>query len=172
MREKLPRMHCISGEPTGSPRHLLRHSVSHTGNGEARGSASVLAIMGITDVLDLEETLLYASAYSAGDASLRRWLTSTIERLPSWRVSPSRTQAAISDGALPALQNDDECVSELPATFVAKPEKGVDTAIVTDMLSPAWQDAYDIAVLIRPRHDYRVHHPIRLCHEWPEIWCC
>jgi uncharacterized LabA/DUF88 family protein len=37
---------------------------------------------------------------------------------------------------------------------VSKPEKGVDAAIVTDMLSLAWQNAYDVAVLVSSDADF------------------
>jgi uncharacterized LabA/DUF88 family protein len=36
----------------------------------------------------------------------------------------------------------------------SSPEKGVDAALVTDLLSLAWQRAYDVAVLVSGDADY------------------
>ncbi len=117
-------------------------------------SASLLGTVGLTDPLDLEETLLYASVDPVDEARLRTWLTGTIERLPSWRVSirdrrpqPRRVHCRYCKTAIsscPTCQH----------VYVAKPEKGVDAAIVTDMLSLAWQNAYDVAVLVTSDADF------------------
>ncbi|MFL6127975.1 MAG: NYN domain-containing protein [Mycobacteriales bacterium] len=37
---------------------------------------------------------------------------------------------------------------------MGRPEKGVDAAIVTDLLSLAWQDAFDVAVLVSSDADF------------------
>ena len=37
---------------------------------------------------------------------------------------------------------------------MVSPEKGVDAALVTDLLSLAWQRAYDVAVLVSGDADY------------------
>jgi uncharacterized LabA/DUF88 family protein len=117
-------------------------------------AASLLGTVGLTDPLDLEETLLYASVDPVDDARLRTWLTGTIERFPSWRVSirdrrpqPRRVHCRhcrTTISACPTCQH----------AYVSKPEKGVDAAIVTDMLSLAWQNAYDVAVLVSSDADF------------------
>jgi hypothetical protein len=117
-------------------------------------TASVLGSVGIRDPLDLEETLLYASVDPVDETKLRSWLTTYIERLPSWRVKirerkpqPRRVHCRYCDSTFTACP-------ECHQIFVAKPEKGVDAAIVTDMLSLAWQNAYDIAVLVTSDVDF------------------
>lgn len=117
-------------------------------------TASVLGSVGLADPLDLEETLLYASVDPVDEAKLRGWLTTYVERLPSWRVTirerkpqPRRVHCRHCDSNFTACPNCRQ-------TFVAKPEKGVDAAIVTDILSLAWQDAYDIAVLVTSDADF------------------
>lgn len=119
-----------------------------------KASSSVLGTVGLTDPLDLEETLLYASVDPVGEAALRGWLTGTIERLPSWRVSirdrrpqPRRIHCRNCRSTTSACPN---CHQQ----YVAKPEKGVDAAIVTDMLSLAWQETYDVAVLVSSDADF------------------
>ena len=43
---------------------------------------------------------------------------------------------------------------ECQAPFIWAPEKGVDTAIVTDLLALASEDAYDVAVLLSSDADH------------------
>ncbi|WP_182875518.1 NYN domain-containing protein [Microbispora sp. H10670] len=116
--------------------------------------ASVLASVNLTDPLDLEETLLYASVDPVADAPLRKWLTGTIERLPSWSVSVRERR---SQPRQVHCRNCGTMTTACPScgqSYMAKPEKGVDAAIVTDMLSLAWQDAYDVAVPVTSDADF------------------
>jgi NYN domain len=117
-------------------------------------SASLLGTVGLAGSLDLEETLLYASVDPVGEARLRVWLTGTIERLPSWRVSirdrrPQPRQIHCRH-CRTAISSCPTCQQP----YVTKPEKGVDAAIVTDMLSLAWQNAYELAVLVSSDADF------------------
>ncbi|MFL6127976.1 MAG: hypothetical protein ACJ73E_02795 [Mycobacteriales bacterium] len=50
-------------------------------------AGGVLASVGLSEPLELEETLLYASVDPTADAKLRGWLETFINRLPSWRVT-------------------------------------------------------------------------------------
>jgi uncharacterized LabA/DUF88 family protein len=50
-------------------------------------------------------------------------------------------------------QETDKCAS-CGTGFKRAPEKGVDAAIVTDLLSLAWQGAYDMAVLVTSDADF------------------
>ncbi|MEX2230053.1 MAG: NYN domain-containing protein [Dehalococcoidia bacterium] len=45
-------------------------------------------------------------------------------------------------------------MARLQQPFSRTEEKGVDTAIVTDMIRLAWEDAYDIAVLVSSDRDF------------------
>lgn len=49
---------------------------------------------------------------------------------------------------------DNEACSECGAQFRWAPEKGVDTAIVTDLLSLASEDAFDVAILLSSDADH------------------
>lgn len=95
-------------------------------------TASVLGSVGLADPLDLEETLLYASVDPVDESKLRGWLTTYIERLPSWRVTirerkpqPRRVHCRHCNSTFAACPDCHQ-------TFAAKPEKGVDAAIVTE----------------------------------------
>lgn len=117
-------------------------------------TGKVLMAVAITDPLDLEETLLYASVDPIKDGPLRGWLTSTIDRMPSWKVTvlerrPQKKQLYCSHCKV----TTDSCPS-CGELYMGKPEKGVDSTIVTDLLSLAWQDAYDIAILVSSDADF------------------
>ena len=109
---------------------------------------------GIADAPVLEETRLYASVDPVGEEPLRRWLTGTLDRFASWRVEVRDRRPR------PKQVHCRECgavTTSCPTCarpYVAKPEKGVDAAIVTDLLSLAWQEAYDVAILVTSDADF------------------
>src|SRR5687768_15450454 len=79
--------------------------------------------VGITDPVELEETLLYASVDPVGEVRLKEWLTGTIERLPSWRVAirerrprPKQVHCRACDVVTSACPHCNQ-------PYVAKPEK-------------------------------------------------
>jgi uncharacterized LabA/DUF88 family protein len=107
-----------------------------------------LTQVGLVGSLELEETLLYASVDPVGDADLRRWLADTVNRFPSYSVSVRERRSRQKSLRCRACN---EVTSSCPACkepYVGSVEKGVDTAIVTDLLTLAWQQAYDVAVLV------------------------
>lgn len=109
---------------------------------------------GATEDGTLEETLLYASVNPVSDANLRRWLENTLDRFPSYHVkirerrSQRKTVHCRQCGA-----SIDACAS-CGQPYSVMVEKGVDTAIVTDLLSLAWQDAFNIAVIVSSDADF------------------
>ncbi|MCD6361065.1 MAG: NYN domain-containing protein [Armatimonadetes bacterium] len=104
----------------------------------------------IQEPLQLEETRVYASYNPSRqeDVGLRRWLDSFLDRQPSFRVFTTERRDK------PAKFYCRQChaeFSQCPSCaqpLVRSREKGVDTAIVTDLLSLAWENAYDVAVLV------------------------
>ncbi|MBM3499180.1 MAG: NYN domain-containing protein [Armatimonadetes bacterium] len=109
-----------------------------------------LRTAGVSEELQLEETRVYASIdpKSEGDARLSRWLNDFLDRQPSVRVF-SRPRVAVRRivrcrKCRRELRHCDHCGEVLTASI----EKGIDTAIVTDLLALAWEAAYDIAILI------------------------
>lgn len=113
-------------------------------------TANILRRVGTSEQLSLEETRVYASYNPSRDedTKLKRWLDTFLDRQPSFRV----ILAARTDR--PARVYCRQCSAEQAicqqcgAPLVRSREKGVDTAIATDLLSLAWDDAYDLAVLI------------------------
>jgi len=105
---------------------------------------------GIDEPLQLEETRVYASydPESSKEVPLRRWLSDFLDRQPSFRVfTAERKRGTQEIRCRQCGQMFTECPN-CGELLIGTREKGVDTAIVTDMLSLAWEKAYDAAVLV------------------------
>lgn len=89
------------------------------------------------------------------DERLRRWASSFLaQRLPGSAVSFVPRQRK---HAAPGCPHCQAIVAQCPACgrdMRGTEEKGVDTRIATDMISLAWEDAYDTAVLISSDRDF------------------
>jgi hypothetical protein len=124
------------------------------------GSAdTLLAAAGNPPGLTLEETIVHASVSDARestpqDARLREWLTNWLDRQPSYdvkiRVRKSRARTVRCRACSADIGSCPQCGHWLTSAA----EKGVDAALVTDLLSLAWQNAYDVAVLVSGDSDY------------------
>lgn len=111
---------------------------------------TALTDAGIQDELHLEETRVYASynPHRSEDVKLRGWLSNFLDRQSSFRVfTKERKDQAVSFRCRVCQSDFDTCPS-CSSPLVASREKGVDTAIVTDLLSLAWEGAFDVAVLV------------------------
>jgi hypothetical protein len=117
-------------------------------------SSALLATGGISDPMELEETHLYASVDPVSEANLRKWLDTFVNRLPGWQVNVRERRAQPRKVHCRNCGKDATACPNCSQPYVAKPEKGVDTAIVTDLLSLAWQDAYDVAILLSSDADF------------------
>lgn len=119
-------------------------------------SEKKLEAAGIHETLALEETLVYASynPQADQDRKLKGWLDSFLDKQPSFRVNARERRAKARKVHCSGCGHDNDTCSECGAPFVWAPEKGVDTAIVTDLLSLASEDAYDVAVLLSSDADH------------------
>jgi uncharacterized LabA/DUF88 family protein len=109
---------------------------------------------GVHEGLALEETLVYASYNPRTDGKLKGWLDGFLDKQPSFRVKTRERRAKPRKVHCAACGHDNEACSECGDPFRWAPEKGVDTAIVTDLLSLASEDAYDVAVLLSSDADH------------------
>jgi uncharacterized LabA/DUF88 family protein len=88
-----------------------------------------------------------------GDAKLKHWATSFLDRLPGVQVVlkervprfPPKCQACYQ-----AIEVCPHCGAKIAGTV----EKGVDNAIATDLIKLAWEQAYDWAVLVSSDTDF------------------
>lgn len=114
-----------------------------------------LQVAGLADELHLEETRVYAShGTDEAGKKLKNWLDSFLDKQPSFSVTTRTRQAK---GRTVHCQEcgakHDQCPScEEPLRW--SPEKGVDTAIVTDLLSLAGENAFEVAVLVSSDADF------------------
>lgn len=109
-----------------------------------------IANAGIEDTLRLEETRVYASynPARAEDTNLKGWLSNFLDRQPSFRVFTMERKDKPAKFRCRACQTDFGTCPSCSTPLVQSREKGVDTAIVTDLLSLAWEGAFDVAVLV------------------------
>lgn len=105
--------------------------------------------------LDFLEARIYASVdpLSEKDKSLRNWLDGSLNRVPGYHVEarPRKRKRLVVD-CTQCGKRWDRCECGTP--FTKSVEKGIDTAIVTDLLGLAWEDAYDIAILVSSDADF------------------
>lgn len=122
-------------------------------------AGAILADAGNPPGLSLEETIVHASVNDSRDAppqeaKLRDWLTSWLDRQPSYDVKIRARKARRRSIRCRACAAEITACPQCSAPLTAAAEKGVDAALVTDLLSLAWQRAYDVAVLVTGDADY------------------
>ncbi|MEA2231810.1 MAG: hypothetical protein QOD83_1626 [Solirubrobacteraceae bacterium] len=113
-----------------------------------------LEAAGIKEPLTLEETLVYASYNPATDSKLKGWLDGFLDKQPSFRVNTRERRAKPRTIHCASCGYENGQCQHCSAAFRWAPEKGVDTAIVTDLLALASEDAYDVAVLLSSDADH------------------
>lgn len=91
---------------------------------------------------------------SERDRRLNNWATTVVDTFPGVSVSIVPRQRKRSPPRCPVCH---EAVTECPvcnADMRGTEEKGVDVRMATDMISLAWVDNYDIAVLVSSDRDF------------------
>jgi uncharacterized LabA/DUF88 family protein len=118
-----------------------------------RECEATLRVAGLAEPLTLEETIVHASV-EAGDGKQRNWFNNFLDRQPSYDVKLRERRPRQRKIRCRSCGSE---TSECPAcgeAFRGAVEKGVDTALVTDLLSLAWQGAYDVAILVTSDADF------------------
>lgn len=114
-------------------------------------SVLLAAAQGVTPQLGqlvLDDTRIYASTNPDTEGNLRGWLDGFLDRQPGFRVFVRERRSR------PAPVHCSQCGQELPncpscnAAYTKAVEKGTDSAIITDMFSLAWENAYAVAILV------------------------
>ena len=98
----------------------------------------------------------YGSYDPARDANrrLHRWATTVVDTFPGVSVSTVPRQRKRSPPVCPSCHS---AVAQCPACGAdmrGTEEKGIDVRMATDMISLAWADNYDIAVLVSSDRDF------------------
>jgi uncharacterized LabA/DUF88 family protein len=120
---------------------------------------TLLTAAGNPPGLTLEETIVHASVNDSNQANpqearLRAWLTSWLDRQPSFDVKIRARKPRRRTIRCRSCNTDIGTCPHCSAPLTTAAEKGVDAALVTDLLSLAWQHAYDVAVLVSGDADY------------------
>ncbi len=91
---------------------------------------------------------------SEADRRLHRWATTVVDTFPGVSVSIVPRQRKRSPPVCPTCHS---AIAQCPACGAGMrgtEEKGVDVRMATDMISLAWADNYDIAVLVSSDRDF------------------
>lgn len=88
------------------------------------------------------------------DEKLKKWATTVVDTFPGVHVSLVPRQRKLSPPKCPSCQNEVSNCPSCSADMRGTEEKGVDTRIVTDMMSLAWANNYDAAVLVSADRDF------------------
>ena len=110
---------------------------------------------GFGDALHLEEALVYAS-YDEDDPGrkLKGWLDAFLDKQPRFRVTTRVRRSKPRSVYCRACEHSIEKCPNCQETLRWSTEKGVNTAIVTALLSLAGECAFDAAVLVSSDTDY------------------
>ncbi len=93
-------------------------------------------------------------ANNAKDVALRRWFSNVLDTFPGVHTIVVARQRKKTGPKCPAcytvVDNCPSCGADMRGTE----EKGVDTRLAADMISLAWEDNYDVAVLVSSDRDF------------------
>lgn len=99
--------------------------------------------------IQLEETRVYASYDTeARGRKLRNWLETYLDKLPGFRVFTFERRWRKQSVHCRACNSSLETCPTCKAPFGRAVEKTVDSRIVSDMLTLAWDKTYDVALLV------------------------
>ena len=87
------------------------------------------------------------------DSGLKNWALNTLDRFPGVQVSAMERKPK-GPPDCPACHTSIAVCPHCAQTMGGTVEKGVDTAMVTDMIKLAWEQSYDIAVLVSSDRDF------------------
>jgi len=88
------------------------------------------------------------------DAKFKNWMFNTLDKMPGTHVVLLERQKKKGYPKCPQCQAEATHCQSCKADLRGTEEKGVDTRIVADMISLAWANAYDVAVLVSADRDF------------------
>ena len=110
-------------------------------------------IVGLSEY-SYDGAIVYASYnVSEADIPLRKWLTTWLDRQPGIQVVVRERRPKRA----PTCPSCKRLISQCPycnERIAATEEKGIDTAMVTDMVRLAWEEAYDVGVVVSSDSDF------------------
>ncbi len=88
------------------------------------------------------------------DAKLRNWFTNTLDKMAGVSVTLVERQRKRTGPTCPHCQTITTHCPSCGGDMRGTEEKGVDTRIVTDLISLAWINGFDVAVLVSSDRDF------------------
>lgn len=104
--------------------------------------------------LKLEETRVYASYEPGKDQKLKGWLNNFLDRQAGVRVFSSERRWRQREVHCRFCDSKHKICPSCGKPLGRAIEKTVDARIVTDMMSLAWENAYDVALLVTSDKDF------------------
>lgn len=119
-------------------------------------SHAAAALVGVAQTHEYQGLNFYGSHDPASekDRRLCRWAETVVARFPGVTVSIVPRQKKRSPPTCPACREEVAMCPSCGADMRGTEEKGVDVRMATDMISLAWSDNYDIAVLVSSDRDF------------------
>ncbi len=107
------------------------------------------------DSLRFDGTRVYISydPNSSKDRGLKNWASNVLDRMPGIKVVVKKRRprgAPCCPDCHGVIANCPLCGGKIKRTI----EKGIDTAIATDMISLAWEEAWDLGILVSSDRDF------------------
>lgn len=97
---------------------------------------------------------VYGSYNSQTDAALKNWVANTLDTFPGVNAHFKERIKKKSPPICPSCKSKTEKCPQCGADMRGTEEKGIDTRIATDLVSLAWEKAYDVAVLVSADQDF------------------
>ncbi len=109
----------------------------------------------LSSTLRFDGTNVYLSydPRTAAGHRLRDWSLNTLDRFPGIKVISKKRQVKTAPKC-PICHTPVQTCPHCGGRMTGTGEKGIDTAIATDMISLAWEDAWDVAILISSDKDF------------------
>lgn len=96
---------------------------------------------------------VYASV-GPSDRKLRGWLDTYLDRQPGINVAIRQRKSKTKPIHCKYCDHEQHECPNCNRKYTKSPEKGVDSAIVTDLFSLAWEKSYDVAILVSGDADF------------------
>lgn len=97
---------------------------------------------------------VYGSYNSVTERALKNWSTSVLDAFPGVNAHFKPRTRKKGYPKCPNCHSEHKLCVSCNADMRGTEEKGIDTRLVTDLVSLAWEGAYDIAVLVSADQDF------------------
>ena len=112
-----------------------------------------LRTLPLCDGLDFQGMRVYASC-DTDDENLRRWLENFLERQPGTSVVVLERRRRFDHIRCRSCGYETGTCPSCGQPLVWSAEKGVESALITDLYELAWSDALDVAVIVSSDSDF------------------